>query len=163
MGSFGNDFVTTIIKLATFLLLVNKNDNNFVTIFVKWVRIMLMNDGYTFWKRVDELLGDRSLLDLASGTGLNYGTIKNQRSSNRVPKSYCVQTIAEYLNTTTSFLLSENTNGITLEMEFVRDNPLCRKIVRYLMEDEHLLEVVAAFVESSERRMRQVESERKEG
>ena len=76
MGSFGNDFVTTIIKLATFLLLVNKNDNNFVTIFVKWVRIMLMNDGYTFWKRVDELLGDRSLLDLASGTGLNYGTIK---------------------------------------------------------------------------------------
>ena len=119
---------------------------------------MLMSDGYTFWKRVDELLGDRSLLDLASGTGLNYGTIKNQRSSNRVPKSYCVQTIAEYLNTTTSFLLSENTNGITLEMEFVRDNPLCRKIVRYLMEDERLLEVISAFIESSEKKQ-----ERKEG
>lgn len=158
MGSFGNDFVTTLIKLATILLLVNKNDNNFVTIFVKWVRIMLMNDGFTFWKRVDELLGDRSLLDLASGTGLNYGTIKNQRSSNRVPKSYCVQTIAEYLNTTTSFLLSENTNGITIEMEFVRDNPLCRKIVRYLMEDERLLEVISAFIESSEKKQ-----ERKEG
>lgn len=140
------------------MLLVNKNDNNFVTIFVKWVRIMLMNDGFTFWKRVDELLGDRSLLDLASGTGLNYGTIKNQRSSNRVPKSYCVQTIAEYLNTTTSFLLSENTNGITIEMEFVRDNPLCRKIVRYLMEDERLLEVISAFIESSEKKQ-----ERKEG
>lgn len=119
---------------------------------------MLMNDGFTFWKRVDELLGDRSLLDLASGTGLNYGTIKNQRSSNRVPKSYCVQTIAEYLNTTTSFLLSENTNGITIEMEFVRDNPLCRKIVRYLMEDESLLEVISAFIESSEKKQ-----ERKEG
>lgn len=140
------------------MLLVNKNDNNFVTIFVKWVRIMLMNDGFTFWKRVDELLGDRSLLDLASGTGLNYGTIKNQRSSNRVPKSYCVQTIAEYLNTTTSFLLSENTNGITIEMEFVRDNPLCRKIVRYLMEDERLLEIISAFIESSEKKQ-----ERKEG
>lgn len=80
-----------------------------------------------------------------------------------MPKSYFVQAIAEYLNTTTSFLLSENTNGITLEMEFVRDNPLCRKIVRFMMEDESLLEIIAAFVESSERRMRQVESERKEG
>ena len=48
-------------------------------------------------------------------------------------------------------------------MEFVRDNPLCRKIVRFMMEDEHLLEVVAAFVESSERRMKQADNERKEG
>ena len=62
------------------------------------------------------------------------------------------------MNTTTSFLLSENTNGITLEMEFVRDNPLCRKIVRYLMEDERLLEVISAFIESSEKKQ-----ERKEG
>lgn len=51
-----------------------------------------------------------------------------------------------------------DSSDLSPEMEFVRDNPLCRKIVRYLMEDERLLEIISAFIESSEKKQ-----ERKEG
>lgn len=117
---------------------------------------------FGFWKHVDELLGDRNLIDLASGTGLNYGTLKNQRSANRLPKATYIKSIADYLNTTTTFLLSDKQKeSCSPEMAFVRDNPLCRKIVRFLMEDERLLEVVGAFVESAYEREK--EKERKQG
>ena len=96
--------------------------------------------------------------------GIKYQQVRHLRSENRYPKANEIFSIAEVLGTNSDFLIGGTTSNESIpEMEFVRDNPLCRKIVRYLMEDEHLLEVVAAFVESSERRMKQADNERKEG
>lgn len=121
-------------------------------------------DAFGFWKRVDEIKGKMSLSEIALKSGIKYQQIRHLRSENRYPKANEIFSIAEVLCTNTDFLIGGIKNKVDdLEMEFVRDNPLCRKIVRFMMEDEHLLEVIAAFVESSERRMRQVESERKEG
>lgn len=122
-------------------------------------------NGKDFWERIGRLseLNGTTTSDLASWCDTSNDVIRQWKSKGRIPKVENVLSIAEHLNTDVSFLLKGYSSVSIPEMEFVRDNPLCRKIVRYLMEDEHLLEVVAAFVESSERRMKQADNERKEG
>lgn len=122
-------------------------------------------NGKDFWERIGRLseLNGTTTSDLASWCDTSNDVIRQWKSKGRIPKVENVLSIAEHLNTDVSFLLKGYSSVSIPEMEFVRDNPLCRKIVRFMMEDEHLLEVVAAFVESSERRMKQADNERKEG
>lgn len=123
------------------------------------------SNGKDFWERIGRLseLKGINTRDLASWCETSNDVIRQWKSKGRIPKAENVLSIAEHLDTDVSFLLKGYRCSSIPEMEFVRDNPLCRKIVRFMMEDEHLLEVVAAFVESSERRMKQADNERKEG
>lgn len=124
-----------------------------------WVNKMTIN-GKDFWERIGRLseLNGTTTSDLASWCDTSNDVIRQWKSKGRIPKVENVLSIAEHLNTDVSFLLKGYSSVSIPEMEFVRDNPLCRKIVRYLMEDERLLEVISAFIESSEKKQ-----ERKEG
>ena len=117
-------------------------------------------NGKDFWERIGRLseLNGTTTSDLASWCDASNVVIRQWKSKGRIPKVENVLSIAEHLNTDVSFLLKGYSSVSIPEMEFVRDNPLCRKIVRYLMEDECLLEVISAFIESSEKKQ-----ERKEG
>lgn len=119
----------------------------------------MKDDAFGFWKRVDVLKGKMSLSEISLKAGIKYQQVRHLRSENRYPKANEIFSIAEILGTSSDFLIGGTTSNESIpEIEFVRDNPLCRKIVRYLMEDERLLEVISAFIESSEKKQ-----ERKEG
>lgn len=61
---------------------------------------------YDFWNRVDKLKGDIKLTKIAEDTGINYQTLRNQRSENRFPKNDDITRIAKYLNTTEEYLMT---------------------------------------------------------
>ena len=120
---------------------------------------VMNDDAFGFWKRVDELKGKMTLSELSVNAGIKYQQVRHLRSENRYPKAEEIHRISLILKSSSDYLISGiNSSDLSPEMEFVRDNPLCRKIVRYLMEDERLLEVISAFIESSEKKQ-----ERKEG
>lgn len=120
---------------------------------------VMNDDAFGFWKRVDELKGKMTLSELSVNAGIKYQQVRHLRSENRYPKAEEIHRISLILKSSSDYLISGiDSSDLSPEMEFVRDNPLCRKIVRYLMEDERLLEVISAFIESSEKKQ-----ERKEG
>lgn len=108
-------------------------------------------DAFGFWKRVDELKKGMSLSELSELANIKYQQVRHLRSENRYPKANEIYDIAKILGSSSDYLISgEDEKSVKDEdLLFVRDNPLCRKIVRFLMEDERLLEVVGAFVESA--------------
>lgn len=61
---------------------------------------------FDFWNRVDKLKGDIKLTKIAEETGINYQTLRNQRSENRFPKNEDIAKIAKYLNTTDEYLMT---------------------------------------------------------
>lgn len=120
---------------------------------------VMNDDAFGFWKRVDELKGKMTLSELSVNAGIKYQQVRHLRSENRYPKAEEIHRISLILKSSSDYLISGiDSSDLSPEMEFVRDNPLCRKIVRYLMEDERLLEIISAFIESSEKKQ-----ERKEG
>lgn len=120
---------------------------------------VMNDDAFGFWKRVDELKGKMTLSELSVNAGIKYQQVRHLRSENRYPKAKEIHRISLILKSSSDYLISGiDSSDLSPEMEFVRDNPLCRKIVRYLMEDERLLEIISAFIESSEKKQ-----ERKEG
>jgi len=80
-----------------------------------------------FWKRFDELRGDKTLQDVCDNTGILIGTIKRLRADARFPSLADADKIAKYLNTTIDYLLNGETDQFTpLEREFIgkfRDSP----------------------------------------
>lgn len=80
-----------------------------------------------FWNRIDELKGDIKLTQVAKTTGINYQTLRNQRSENRYPKKEDMEKLASYLSTTVEYLMtgtashdaphSENWNYVAEAME----------------------------------------------
>lgn len=107
----------------------------------------MVDRGYEFWKRVDKIKGNLSLNDIANSAGINYRTMLNQRSQNRIPKKEQLIKIANAFRVSIGFLLGteeiDNIN-ITPEMEFVRDNEAARLLVRKMMENPCLLDALAA-------------------
>ena len=63
-------------------------------------------DGYLFWKNVDRILGQQKLIDAAEKAGINYRTIKNQRSDSRLPRLEDAFKIARSLGTTVEYLMT---------------------------------------------------------
>ncbi len=107
--------------------------------------------GFEFWQRVDNLLGNRKLTDLAAATGMNYQTLRNQRSELRYPKKDAMDRISEYLGTTPDFLkygsgIVNRTKQLCEEAQFVQDNPEARALVRAIMDDPSLLYPLSALV-----------------
>ncbi len=118
----------------------------------------MVDRGYEFWKKVDKLRGDIGLYEFAEKVGINYRTMINQRSDNRIPKKEHLIKIADALCVSVGYLLSSEDNNslITPEMSFVRDNEAARMLVRKMMEDPELLEHISALVLLSEKEKRMV-------
>ena len=72
---------------------------------------------FDFWNRVDKLKGDIKLTKIAEDTGINYQTLRNQRSENRYPKNEDITKIAKYLNTTEEYLMT-GTPGTTSSSDY---------------------------------------------
>ena len=108
-----------------------------------------MNTAKGFWDRVDKLRNGKSLKDLADSIGLNYTTLRNQRSKNRYPSRSDMMRIAEILGTSLDSLVSDTPASyrITPEMDYVRRNKRAEWIMHRYMEIEKMLAVLYAFVE----------------
>ena len=108
-----------------------------------------MNTAKGFWDRVNKLRNGKSLKDLADSIGLNYTTLRNQRSKNRYPSRSDMMRIAEILGTSLDSLVSDTPASyrITPEMDYVRRNRRAEWIMHRCMESEKMLAVLYAFVE----------------
>ena len=104
--------------------------------------------GFEFWKRVDGLLNGKPLTVMADSIGMNYATMKNQRSGNRYPKREDVSRIAEFLGTSVNFLMTgkEEASSISEEAMFVQQHPEARALIRAIMDDPALLYPISALV-----------------
>lgn len=112
-----------------------------------------MNSASDFWKKVDEKRGNKSLKDLAEELGLNYTTLRNQRSKNRYPSRADMLRISEILGTSLDSLVSETPNApkITPEMEYVRRNRRAEWIIEKCMSNDKMLAILYSFVECIDR------------
>lgn len=63
------------------------------------------NTGFYFWKRIDEIKGSVSIKDISELSGIPYGTLKNQRSRNIVPKMEDVFAISKVLDVSMDTLM----------------------------------------------------------
>lgn len=115
-----------------------------------------MDEGYEFWKRVDALRGKERLDSIAEAMEVKPQSVKNMRSNNKMPRLPMIRKLAEHLGTTPAYLIGEQDNP-TLgqydfpEVEFVRQSPEARALVRAIMQDEALLQALSAVVLSMER------------
>ena len=89
---------------------------------------------YDFWNRVDALKGNVKLSKIAEETGVNYQTLRNQRSENRYPKRDDIAKIAEYLKTTEEYLMTGICPGLpkTTDYDYV---------VHAMDEDPELIDI----------------------
>lgn len=108
----------------------------------------MVDRGYEFWKIVDKLRGDTGLIEFADNVGINYRTMLNQRSENRIPKKEQLIKIADKYGVSVGYLLGTEQNNtiITPEMAFVRDNEAARMLIKKFMDNPSLLEHVSALV-----------------
>ena len=109
-------------------------------------------DAYRFWKNVDAVSSGITLISLASKANLNYRTIKNQRSSNRMPSLSDAYALAKALNTSIEFLLTgENFQEVfCAEARAVNEDPELQALVRAVMKDRRLLSALASVITSME-------------
>ena len=107
-----------------------------------------MDRAVNFWKRVDEVRGDMSLLDISNAISIPYSTIRNQRAENRYPKRSEIEAIASFLGVSSDFLeIGYERIKITPEMDYVRRNKRAEWIMHRCMESEKMLAVLYSFVE----------------
>ncbi len=79
------------------------------------------NAGFYFWKRIDEIKGSMSIKDISELSGIPYGTLKNQRSRNIVPKMEDVFAISETLNVSMDTLMPKEEALFQTERTFAKD------------------------------------------
>lgn len=65
-----------------------------------------MKDAYRFWKNVDVACNGMSLTSLSEKSGVNYRTMVNQRSINRMPSLYDAYLLAGALGVSIEFLMT---------------------------------------------------------
>jgi len=73
---------------------------------------MEIDDGYKFWIKIDELNPYSTLVELIKNAGLNYGSVKTQRTNNRIPTAQAIYKLAKALNTTMEYLLANEKDVI---------------------------------------------------
>ena len=111
-----------------------------------------MNTALSFWRRVDELRGDRTLFDISEELSIPYSTIRNQRAQNRYPKRNEIERIANALGVTSDFLITGySPASITPEMDYVRRNKRAEWIIEKCIESDRMLAVLYSFVETLDR------------
>ena len=102
--------------------------------------------GYNFWKNLDACKGRVSLADLAKKISLNYKSILDQRTSNRLPKLEDAYRIALELNVSVEYLLTGESSSLPAEAKAVMEDESLRLLVRYCMEDRRLLSAIELLV-----------------
>lgn len=111
-----------------------------------------MNTALNFWKRVDELRGEKTLCDISEELSIPYSTIRNQRAQNRYPKRNEIERIANALGVTSDFLITGySPASITPEMDYVRRNKRAEWIIEKCIESDRMLAVLYSFVETLDR------------
>ncbi|MCK9331536.1 MAG: hypothetical protein M0Q94_16850 [Candidatus Cloacimonetes bacterium] len=88
-------------------------------------------DGFSFWKNVDKAWSD-NLKVLAQKTGLNYNTLRNQRSQNVLPNAFDMLAISKVVSVTLeglltgqqSIMFSPRINSIAKKMEDLTESQL---------------------------------------
>ena len=107
-------------------------------------------DGKEFWDRVDILKGNRLLTDMASKTGIKYQHIRHLRSELRYPKADEIASIADFLNSTCDCLITGKTRGclLSIESQYVEQNPDAKLLVRAIMQNPHLLSVISTLLKT---------------
>ena len=113
------------------------------------------NRGYYFWKQVDLQRGKTLLSEIASALCLNYQSIRDQRTNNRLPKLEDAYSIASYLGVSIEYILTgkDDSRKLTAEAEAVNNDPELQALVRAVLRDPNLLRVISAVVMSSEKNM----------
>ena len=66
----------------------------------------LLMDAYAFWCNLDRILGKQTLKSISEKAGLNYRTIKNQRSAVRLPGLSDAYMLASALGVSVECLLT---------------------------------------------------------
>ena len=111
-------------------------------------------DGFLFWKNVDSVLKSEKLISVASKAGINYRTLKNQRSSVRLPNLEDAFRLSNALGVSLEYLLTgQDPYQLSAEAKAVNEDPELQAVVRAMARDRRLLHVISAVVESSERTM----------
>ena len=111
-----------------------------------------MNTALSFWRRVDELRGDRTLFDISEELSIPYSTIRNQRAESRYPKRNEIEKIANVLGVTSDFLITGySPASITPEMEYVQRNRRAERIIEKCISNNKMLAILYSFVECLEK------------
>lgn len=105
---------------------------------------MNAENGYLFWKRVDTIRGNQSLIEFAKIVGLNYSSLKVMRSRCQMPGIPVIIRISDLYNVSIDFLLKGKETNLESELVFVRDNKAARLLVRKMMDNPALLDALAA-------------------
>lgn len=112
-----------------------------------------MGNSGGIWGRIDKILDAKgiSLTDLCEGTGLNYKSIKSQRSRIDLSKLDDAVKIARFLNVSIDFIATgEEAEAFSEEAILVEHDDKLKAVVRACERNPHLLEVIAVTVESME-------------
>lgn len=113
-----------------------------------------MISAYSFWQRVDQLRGDKTLKEIAEKFGLNYATIKDMRTKDRYPKLDVLIGLADCLGVSLDYLVTGDEQALSSpEARYVEESPEARVLVRAVMRDPTLLSALAAVILSSEQIM----------
>ena len=107
-------------------------------------------DAYSFWKNFDSALSAQTLKSVADKAGLNYRTIKNQRSAVRLPNLDDAYALSQVLCVSLEYLLTgKDSSSISPEAQFVESNETMKTLVRYCMNDARLLPALELVIEQS--------------
>lgn len=114
------------------------------------------DNAYAFWQRVDELRTG-TLQDIADVIGIKEQSVRMMRSRCAMPRALAVKALAEYLGTTSNYLLTgeKGTEEPAApkelpEVEYVKNSPEARALIRAVMRNPRLLEALAVIIDSEE-------------
>lgn len=109
---------------------------------------------YAFWRRVDALRKG-TLQELADVMQIREQSLRVMRSRCSMPRALAVKALAEYLGTTSNYLLTgedgaeePTTSREIPEVEYVRKNPEARALIRAVMNNSALLSAFTLVIES---------------
>lgn len=94
--------------------------------------------------------------ELAERANIPYNRIANQRSLLRVPTAEDLMNIAIALDTTVDYLLfgMDETMSFCLEARAVQEDSNLQALVRAVMRDPRLIQIMGTLIESTEQNIR---------
>lgn len=110
-------------------------------------------DAYRFWDNLDKARNDKiTLKDLCNKLGIAYQRIADQRTDCRFPKLEDAYALANELGVSLEFLLTGKAQVLfSPEAKAVNESEELKALVRAVMRDPQLLQVISAVVKSSEK------------
>ena len=108
-------------------------------------------DAYAFWRNFDRFSANKTLKAVTEIAGVNYRTIKNQRSAVRLPNLDDAYALAKALKVSLDALLTgEEVKALSCkEAQAVERSPELQALVRAIIRDPNLLRIISAVIESS--------------